>query len=414
MRPTRAPLLYRGLTTLAAAPALLYTAFRAGRDGKMRYLRQRYAFGLPKNLQGRIGLHCCSVGEVRAALPLVRQLQEEGESLFLSVSTPTGRRMARTLLPETPCVYFPLDHGLVVRRWLRVLQPRAMLIMETELWPTFFAAADTAGIALASINARLSSRTETAPTALRPALVETAQRLRCILARSSDEARRFAALGVPEGRIQTLGNIKYATAAAPVSETPPILRPYVLAVSTHDNEEQQLAETWATLEAHGHVLVLLPRYPHRATRLLKDLHHWGLNLRLHSRDLQPDSQTQLYLVDTLGEALWWIRHAAFVFVGGSLIRRGGHNVLEPAMLGKACVVGPHMEHFQTETAALLQDGGLLQVRDRLELKQIFTQWLAQPEQAEQVGARALAHMRHHHQVAQRYVDALRHYLVLSS
>ena len=409
----RAPLTYRALVFTAAIPAFLYTVLRALRDGGKRYLRQRYACGLPANLKGRVCLHCCSVGEVRAALPLARELLEDGQALFISVGTPTGRRMARTLLAEIPCIYFPLDHVSVVRRWLKRLHPEAMLIMETELWPNFFSAARRMGTPLALINARLSRRTENPPVPLRPALRQAAQQLRCILARSEKDAARFAALGAPADKIENLGNIKYATIAEDVPDTAPIQRPYVLAASTHGDEEKLIAQLWQTLDTRDHLLVLMPRYPDRAPEIMKILESVDLKVGLHSRDEQPRPDDQIYLADTLGEALWWMQHASFVFIGGSLIERGGHNVLEPASLGKACVVGPHTEHFDTEVRALRDDGGLRQVEDAGELGQIFSQWLEHPDEAERIGVRAQVHVRDRNQLIKRYVETLYHYSVLN-
>ena len=410
---SRAPLTYRALALTAAIPAFLYTVSRALRDGGKRYLRQRYAGGLPVDLKGRICLHCCSVGEVRAALPLARELLESGQSLLISVGTPTGRHMARTLLPEISCVYFPLDHVSVVRRWLRRLHPEAILIMETELWPNFFSTARRMGIPLALVNARMSRRTENPPVPLRPSLRQATQQLHCILARSDQDAARFAALGAPDDKIQNLGNIKYAATPENVPETAPINLPYVLAASTHGDEEKTLVELWRTLDSKGRLLVLMPRYPDRAPEILKTLDPTNLRVGLHSRDGQPRPDDQIYLVDTLGEAPWWMRHASFVFVGGSLIERGGHNVLEPAALGKACVVGPHTEHFETEVKALRDDGGLRQVEDAAELGRIFSRWLEHPDEAEHIGTQAQLHVRDRNQLVKRYVETLRHYAVLN-
>lgn len=409
---TRVPPTYRALVLTAALPAFLYTALRALRDGGKRYLLQRYARGLPTGLGGRVWLHCCSVGEVRAALPLARELQADGQALCISVGTPTGRRMARTLLAEFPCVYFPLDHASVVRRWLKRLRPKALLILETELWPNFFSAARRMKIPVALINARLSRRTENPPVPLRAALRQTARLPHCILARSEKDAERFAALGAPDEKIENLGNIKYAILTEEVSDAAPIRRPYVLAASTHGDEERIIAESWRRLDAKDHLLILLPRYPERAPEILKTLGPAGLKTGLHSRDGQPGPDDQVYLVDTLGEAPWWMRHAAFVFVGGSLIERGGHNVLEPAALGRACVVGPHTEHFETEVQALRDDGGLRQVANAEELGQVFSQWLEHPGDAEKIGMRAQAHVRDRGQLVKRYVEALRRHSVI--
>lgn len=410
---SRAPLTYRALAFTAAIPAFLYTASRSLRDGGKRYLRQRYASGLPADLKDRVCLHCCSVGEVRAALPLARELLENGHSLFISVGTPTGRHMARTLLPEIPCIYFPLDHVSVVRRWLKRLNPKTILIVETELWPNFFHAARRLDIPMALVNARLSRRTQNPPFPLRPALRQAAQQLHCILTRSEKDAERFAALGAPPDRIENLGNIKCAAAIDDIPDDTPIQLPYILAVSTHKDEEKLIAKLWKTLDPRGKLLVLMPRYPDRAPEILKHLEALGLRAGLHSRDHQPRPDDQTYLADTLGEALWWMRHAAFVFVGGSLVPRGGHNVMEPAMLGKACVVGPHTDHFEAEVQALLDCGGLRQVQDVDELGRVFSQWLDHPQEARQTGMRAQAQGRDRNMLIKRYIEALSRYSVLN-
>ena len=408
----RTPLTYRALAFTAAVPAFLYTVLRAVRDGGGTYLRQRYAHGLPTDLKGRICIHCCSVGEVRAILPLARELQESGQDLFVSVGTPTGRRMACALLPRVPCVHFPLDHASVVRRWLKRLHPKAVLIVETELWPNFFHAAHRLGIPMALVNARLSKRTQNPPLPLRPALRRATRQLHCVLARSEKDAERFTALGAPSDRTENLGNIKYAASIDGIPDDAPIQPPYILAVSTHKDEEKLIARLWKTLNSRSKLLVLMPRYPDRAPEILKHLEALGLRAGLHSRDRQPRPDDQVYLADTLGEALWWMRHAAFVFVGGSLVPRGGHNVMEPAMLGKACVVGPHTDHFEAEVRALLACDGLRQVQDVDELGRVFSQWLDHPQEARQTGMRARAQGRDHSQLIKRYIEALRRYSVL--
>jgi len=387
---------------------------RAVKDGGITYLCQRYAWRLPKDLGGYIGVHCCSVGEVSAAAPLIHLLQNEGHDVFLSITTPTGRRMAHVLMPELTCVYFPLDHTTVVCRWLRRIQPRALLIMETELWPCFFYAAQQRDIPLALINARLTERTDHPPFLLRHTLQLTLQRARCILSRSDEDRQKFLNQNASPERVVSLGNIKYATAENPVDADRPFSRAYVLAASTHADEEEQLAQLWQRLDPGGHLLVLLPRHPERAPDILKRLHALGWRASLHTQARKPRSEDEIYVVDTLGESRWWMRHAGFVFLGGSLIPRGGHNVIEPAALGKTCVVGPHTENFAEETSALLADGGLAQALDVGALEEIFRQWLQRPEEVSRIATAATAHVREREQVAHRYIEALKRYAVLPS
>ena len=402
------PFAYRALAALAALPALAYTLARALRDGGGAYLRQRYALGLPADLAGRVCLHCSSVGEVRAALPLARLLQRDGRRLLLSVATPTGRRVARGLLPEVPRVYFPLDHRTVARRWLARLAPRAVLVFETELWPHFYAAAAARGAPLALVNARLSARTARPPRPLRRAFRQAARTARCILARGEADAARFRELGAAADRVAAVGNLKYAAPADADDEGPPLPVPYALAASTHADEERRLAALWRALpDRRGHLLAIMPRHPERAARLAAALRRAGFRVRRHSRDGRPAADTELYLADTLGELPRWLRHASFAFLGGSLVPRGGHNVLEPAALGRACAVGPHTGNFADEVAALRACGGLAQARDEAELAGVFARWLAEPAAAAATGARARAHVRAHADMAERYAAELR-------
>ncbi len=404
------PLAYRALTLLAAPAALAYTLARALRDGGALYLRQRYALGLPAELAGRVCLHCSSVGEVRAALPLAQRLERDGLRLLLSVATPTGRRVARALLPEVPRAYFPLDHRTVARRWLARLAPRAVLVFETELWPHFYAAAEARGAPPALVNARLSARTARPPRLLRGAFRQAARRARCILARSAADAARFRELGADPERVAALGNLKYAAPAAGPDAGPPLPGPYALAASTHADEERQLAELWRGLpDRRGHLLAIMPRHPERAARLEAALRRAGFRVRRHSRDGRPAPDTELYLADTLGELPRWLRHASFAFLGGSLTPRGGHNVLEPALEGCACAVGPHTFNFADEVAALRACGGLEQAADAAELAGVFARWLADPAAAAAAAARAREHVRARADIAERYLAELRRY-----
>ena len=410
MSSSAAPWTYRFLVLIAALPVALYTAQHAVRDGGWQYWWQRYAWRLPKGLKGGLSLHCSSVGEVSAALPLAQQLLQEGHPLFLSVTTPTGRRMARRLLPEVRCVYFPIDHPSVVRRWLRVLAPSAVLIMETELWPNFFTEAHDRDIALALINARLSKRTVEPPRLLRSALGRAVAQLRCILAQSASDIKRFTALGARAEYLEEVGNIKYAAPRHRMPSTAPLVQSYVLAASTHEDEEEQILKMWQTIEPHDHQLVFLPRHPRRARALYKRLKQ--VDPRVEQYFGNVDSTAPIQIVGSLGEAQWWICHASFVFLGGSLIPCGGHNVLEVAALGRACVVGPHTEHCAAEVEALVRAGGLRQVTDAQELACVLATWLAQPEQAQHIGALAGTHMREQTDIIQCYIDALHRHAVL--
>ena len=404
---------YRALTALAALPALAYTCGRAVRDGGWSYLLQRYGRALPDPGAGAVCVHCSSVGEVRTAVPLVRMLLREGEACILSVSTPTGMRMAARLLPEVPRVYFPVDHRGVVRRWLSRLAPRVLLVIETELWPELFAAAGERNIPLVLVNARLTARTTRTRGPLGRALCAAARSARCILARSEEDAQRFRKMGADAARIEVPGNLKTAVAGMLPQRQPPVPVPYVLAVSTHEDEEVRLWETWKELDACGHLLVLMPRYPERGTRIRAALRARGCVAYLHSEDGPPAADAQVYVADVLGEVPQWMRGCAFAFVGGSLIERGGHNVLEAAAQGRACVVGPHTGNFEAEVRLLAECSALAQVRDEGELADVFARWLEHPDEARKTGMRGHDCLLRQGDVLPRYRAALLRYGVLS-
>ena len=403
---------YRLLTLLAAPAAFAYTCVRALRDGGVRYLLQRYALALPAQHAGRICVHCSSVGEVRAAGPLLRRLSGDGEQVLLSVATPTGWRIAGMDVPDIPRVYFPLDHRSVARRWLRRLAPRALLILETELWPELFAAAADRGLPLALVNARLTQRTSRAPRWLRRALRFALAAPRCVLARNEEDAERFRVLGGNPARIEVIGNLKAALTDIPPVRSAPLPVPYVLAASTHGDEELRLWEAWQSLDVRDHLLVIMPRYPNRGRQICTALKKRGCRVRLHSRGPGRVKDAQVYVVDALGQTPRWMQACAFAFVGGSLVEYGGHNVLEAAAARKACVVGPHTSNFADEVQSLQECAGLVQVQDNRALAAALSAWLADPAQAQRAGQSAWDSLHRQGDVVARYREALRRYGVL--
>jgi 3-deoxy-D-manno-octulosonic-acid transferase len=239
---TRPPANYR-LFSAVLAPALLgHACRRALRDGGRDYLRGRLGFIEPGPGEGPVWLHCASVGEVVTALPLLRALRDAGIGpLAVSTNTPTGHRTAvKHVFDGVRVLYLPLDRPRPVRRFLDRLRPRAALVLETELWPWLYAGLHQRAVPLFLVNARLSKRTLDAPRWWRGVAAWCLRHTRAVLARSEGDAEAFLRLGAPPGRVRTVGDLKLA---AP-DETPEAIalpRPYVLAASTHDDEERRLA-----------------------------------------------------------------------------------------------------------------------------------------------------------------------------
>ncbi|MEX2576974.1 MAG: glycosyltransferase N-terminal domain-containing protein [Halofilum sp. (in: g-proteobacteria)] len=400
------PLGYRAVSAALALPFAGYTLVRTLRDGDARYARERLGLA-PRFAQRPLWIHCASVGEVVTALPLVTALDAEGAGpLVISTNTPTGRAVAEARAPAgVYCIQAPLDRPASVRRFFARVSPRAGVILETELWPWLFAAAAARGVPLAIVNGRLSRRTRDAPGWLRASAAFCLARVAAVLARSEDDAAAFRALGAAPDRVRTIGNLKLAApGTAPVSSES-LGQPYVLAASTHHDEESQLAQHWRASGCET-LLVIAPRHPERGARIAEQLRRegWRVARRSQKDALAPD--TDLYLADTLGELPALIAGAELVIMGGSLIEHGGQNVLEPARAGRAVVTGPHMENFSEETAALREAGALRQCADAAEVVATTVELLGDSTQRRAMGGRASHVLEAGADIALRYHDAL--------
>ncbi len=401
--------LYSLVLRLLALPLIVYTLWQAVRLRDARYLRERLGFPRRAGRADGIWMHAASVGEVNAAVPLLHALHTRYPQLPLTLSTvtPTGARVAARRLPAAiEHRYLPLDWPGAVRRFLAAVQPRCALIMETELWPQLFRACAARGIPVLMINARLSSRTLQAPHWLCATYCHALEQVQAVLAKSAPDAERFRKLGAPAERVRTVGNIKYApepgTAAAPIE----LGRRYVLAASTHDDEELQLTRAWQRCANRARLLVIVPRHPQRLTTILQQLRPFTPHIAVRSRGAKVGPQTAIYIADTVGELGGFIAGAEFVFMGGSLVPRGGHNILEVARAGKAVLFGPHMHNFREEARLFLDAGAALQVADEKALQATLERLLHAPEQAQRLGARARDLLAERGRVLETYLEAL--------
>lgn len=407
---------YRMLWVLLFPVAFIVTLRSAiRRQGGWRFISERFGFFRAAPLQTRpLWLHAASVGEVNAVLPLIRLLYQHYPDipLLVTTATPTGARIVQKQIPELVHAYLPLDYGYAVNRFLHTFQPFACLMMETELWPRIYSAVACADIPLVIINGRLSAKTLERGAWLHSVYRGCLQNTDKIFARSDNDRAAFIRLGAEEKKVEVMGNIKFSAAAEiqiPDHKNP-VGRLYVLAASTHADEEYQLARLWQTLNFHHCLLVIAPRHPERRQSILRQLQPLGLEIAVRSRGEVPDANTRLYLADTLGELVLLMRHAEWVFMGGSLIRHGGQNLLEPAALGKAIVTGPYMYNFQQEFETLKTAGAVQQAADIQELQQIFIKLIQNPDYCAQLGNAAFETLHAHGDIAMRYQHALRPFI----
>lgn len=403
----RPPLAYRLASLALALPLAWHIRRRAARDGGAPYRAQRHGRGLDDLPRRAIWIHAASVGEVAAALPLLGKLaRERSEPLLLSTNTPTGHAVANARAPTgTAICYLPIDRPTATRRFVHKLEPKVALIMETELWPWLYAHLRHAAIPIVIVNARLSSRTRNAPSWLQPTLRFCLKQCRLVLARSDDDAGAVRALGGPQGRTVTIGNLKYAPGALP-AEPVHTGRTSILAASTHADEELQLVRAWRTAASAGALLIIAPRHPERGDDIEAALQAEGIRLARRSRGEAVHADTEVYLADTMGELTALMAGAEVVIMGGSFVPHGGQNLLEPARLGRATVVGPHMDNFRAETERLAAADGVAQCADAATAIDVCLQLLADPASRSAMGARAQAALAAEDDVVGLYRDAI--------
>jgi 3-deoxy-D-manno-octulosonic-acid transferase len=354
--------------------------------------RQRWAerFGWfnPPNHWGGLWIHAVSVGEVQAIVPLVRRLLDDHPALPITITTttPTGSARVREQFgSQVFHVYFPYDLPLALRAFFRRVRPRILLMVETEVWPNLLYACRQGRVFTLLANARLSERSARGYLRLGGFARETFGGIDCVAAQAEADADRFAEVGVPAERISVTGSIKFdQRLPASLAERVEVLRrewggrPVWIAGSTHEGEDEQV------LFAHHRVLarfpnallILVPRHPERFERVVGLCKREQLRLARRSRQQACDDATQVYLGDTMGELPMLLGSADVAFIGGSLVKTGGHNMLEAAAQGVPVCFGPHVFNFAAISQMLLEQGAARQVSSDAELGDCVIDWFA--------------------------------------
>jgi 3-deoxy-D-manno-octulosonic-acid transferase len=337
-----------------------------------------------------VWLHAASVGETMSVLPVIEALAGRCEVL-LTTGTTTSAQLAAARLPDFARHQFiPLDHPAWVGKFLDHWRPDAAVFVESELWPGMLDACDARGIPRLLINARMSARSARNWRRMRYVALRVLEPFRYIHAQSAGDAANLSALGLTD--VLEWGNLKFFTPELPVDEAAlaafraQVPGPTFLAASTHLGEEALVAQAHAVLvAAHpGLVTVIVPRHPGRGAEVAALT---GARRRSLGESPVPG---QIYVADTLGELGLFFRAADFAFIGNSLAGFGGHNIIEPALLGRGVISGPHLENFVEAAAMLTQCGALVQVRDAQGLAAAAGRWLDDPAAAQAAGSAARA------------------------
>lgn len=365
--------IYNLITWPAALLLLPWIAYRAMR-GRLPGLRQRLGFLPPRTHLSDgpvLWVHAVSLGEVKAATPLLEELHARlpGLRLAMTSATRTGWEAASRLLqPGDMALFPPLDLSWICRRFLRQIRPNAVLVMETELWPSLFREVKRWGIPLALVNGRISDRAFPRYRASRFLWRRVLAQPDILFVQSQKDSERFLALGAPREKLRVAGNLKFCLrpATAPIVQVLRTLateggaEAILVAGSTMPGEESLLFETFRQLakEFPRLWMIVAPRHPERSPAIAEEARRHGLSLQLRSQ-LSPAARFQLpaiLLLDTTGELATIYELATVAFVGGTLVPTGGHNILEPAWFGRPIVIGPSMTNFQEIADACLQAG----------------------------------------------------------
>ena len=338
-------------------------------------LRERLG-SLPKlDRQPVVWLHCVSVGETQAARPLVERIRKElpHHALVVSTVTLTGQKLARDLFREQAArvVYFPFDWRWSVRRALNALSPSVVVVMETELWPNFLRECKAREIPVALVNGRISRKSFGRYLKIRFFLRHVLDCLSIAVMQSEQDAERILQLGMTKERVFSAGNLKFEAVGNTDQKTDFKNRfglqsdvPLVLAASTHAPEEKIVLESLRKLRESqpGVRLMIAPRHPERFNEVAELIGASGLSwARRTDAPASTDTTATVILLDTIGELPSTYSYASVVFVGGSIVDRGGHNVLEPAAHGVAVITGAHTHNFHAIVALLNEAKAILQL-----------------------------------------------------
>lgn len=372
-------------------------------------VQQRFTASYPAKNKQVIWIHAVSLGETNAAQPIIEHFLQHNQPVLVTNTTRTGQVRARELFgnkyPDLfECVFLPIDTLNLIEQLIAKYQPRVLGLIETEIWPNLLYLCRERGIPSILLNARLSARSaqgyEKFGRLTRPMLAQ----LSLIAAQDNDTAQRFIQLGANPEQVAVTGSVKFdLEPPAHVLQQAEHLkqqwqlaqRQVIVAASTHEPEESIVLDQFKTVLSQfpNALLIVVPRHPQRFERVAELIKNSGFAVVRRSLGQAINAETQVYLADSMGELWQWYALADMAFVGGSLSKTGGHNPLEPARLGVPVVMGPDTFNFKLIVETLIEAGALQQVATPNELGQVWQQWLAQPEQARQIGQQGIAVMQ---------------------
>jgi 3-deoxy-D-manno-octulosonic-acid transferase len=424
-------LIYSALLAAAMLLTLPYWLLQRMRHGKYGAGLGERLGRIPRRLVAQparptIWIHAVSVGEVLAISGLATELKKRFSQhrVVISTTTDTGQKLARTRFDEENVFYFPLDFAFAIRPYLRLLQPKLVVIAETEFWPNFLRLAHASGARIAVVNGRISDRSWPGYRRFRRLLTGVLQRVDLFLTQTAEDARRLVEIGAPPELVRATGNLKFDV---PAPAAPPIIAslraafqqaqtgPVIVCGSTVEGEEPLLLQAFINiLASHPRaVMVLAPRHPERFGEVAELLNQLGIRFWRRSLWGGDPILGGVLLIDTIGELAALYALADVACVGGSLVPRGGHNIIEPALHGVPILVGNHTENFR-DIVSLFQSRDAVRVVGPAELPLVLMDLISNPAERAELGRRAAETIRAQMGATQRTMQALETLLVPAS
>jgi 3-deoxy-D-manno-octulosonic-acid transferase len=416
-------LIYSALLAAGLLVSLPYWLLQALRHGKYRAGLGERLGRIPRRLVAEsprpaIWIHAVSLGEVLAISGLAAELTKRFPQyrVVVSTTTDTGQKLARSRFGAENVFYFPLDFAFAIRSYLRLLRPELIVIAETEFWPNFLRLAHASGARIAVVNARISDRSWPGYRRFRRLLTIVLRQVDLFLTQTSEDARRLEEIGAPAERVKVTGNLKFDVPAPPAAAIVASLRaaflrasagPVIVCGSTVDGEEPLLLQAFENvLASHPRaVMILAPRHPERFGEVSELLEQLGIRFWRRSLWSGDSIVSGVLLIDTIGELAALYALADVAFVGGSLVPRGGHNIIEPALHGVPIVVGNHTENFR-DIVGLFQSRDAVLVVGPAELPLALMELISNPVERAELGRRGAETLRVQMGATQRTLEAL--------
>ncbi len=414
-------LLYTALYMLVSLVLLPYEYLKRPLGIRSRWLRERLAILPSQGEKASIWVHAVSVGEVNASAPLIRQILKEMPSykILLTTVTDTGQSMARRLFGDRIDIrYVPFDVGILLKRFIFSLKVKALIIMETELWPNMIASAKKCSIPVLLANGRLSEGSFKGYSKIKPFMHRLLRQLDYICAQNEKYSKRFLALGAAPQRTIVTGNLKFDLSIDPAIPewTKHLKGKIVIAGSTHEPEEEVIIEVFERCLGHypNAVLILAPRHPERVEQIERFLLKRGLAYIKRSEIERADKAEGIryVLLDTVGELASVYGACNVAIIGGSFIPHGGQNPLEPAFWGKPIICGPYMDNFYF-IDEFYKAGGAVKTDDS-GLYEVLSRFLSDESLASETGKVARSMIETHRGATERTMTVVRRMFVLKS